>query len=124
MDSDVETVLSRPVRDKAVAHFQILPLVGGEGDAVPVCYVVICPGLKQAFRTLLREAQGEAVTIITGPPCFHIPEHCNVCTSSDPSLAHVQHAVTGFYSYIVLSYFPSPFPVLSVLLTIPSHLLE
>ena len=66
MDSDIETVLSR-ARDKAVARFQILPPVGGEGDAVPVCYVVICPGLMQAFRTLLREAQAEAVTIITGP---------------------------------------------------------
>lgn len=78
MDSDVETVLSRRVRDKAVARFQILPLVGGEGDAVPVCYVVICPGLKQAFRTLLREAQGEAVTIITGP---HVSIFQNIVTS-------------------------------------------
>lgn len=66
MDSDVEMVLSR-VRDKAVARFQILPPVGGEGDAVSVCYVVICSGLTQAFRTLLREAKAEAVTIIDGP---------------------------------------------------------
>lgn len=78
MDSDVETVLSRRVRDKAVARFQILPPVGGEGDAVPGCYVVICPGLKQAFRTLLREAQAEAVTIIAGP---HVSIFQNIVTS-------------------------------------------
>lgn len=96
MDSDIETVLSR-VRDKAVARFQILSPVGGEGDAVPVCYVVICPGLMQAFRTLLREAQAEAVTLITGPRVSIFQNivtsvlHLSLLwpTSSMPSLAFI-----------------------------------
>ena len=122
MDSDIETVLSR-VRDKAVARFQILPPVGGEGCRSSL----LCGHLSwphASFQNSLKRGSSGGCHSNHRPPCFHIPEHCNVCTSSEPSLAHVQHAVTGFYSYIVLSYFSSPFPVLSVLLTIPSHSLE
>ena len=66
-------------------------------DAVPVCYVVICPGLMQAFRTLLREAQAEAVTLITGPRVSIFQNivtsvlHLSLLwpTSSMPSLAFI-----------------------------------
>lgn len=70
-----------------------------------VHHLVICPGLTQVYGTLLRDAEAETVTAITRP-AVHVTEHCNVCTSSGPSLAHVQHAVMVF-TLIVLSYYSS-----------------